>query len=208
MNQAQIDNVIGKASMLMNEDYMAHLDNIALSKRGKAPKVNTPYIPKPTAASQAMYSQQLHEAQQAPKRQLSNSTLMESIAEMPLMSGDSFPSMYNYQPGASLINEQQQVANSYGAPQPQYNAPQPQYQPQYQQQTQYQPQQIGGIDYGMIKYLVNEAIKENLEAIKQSILNESASLRGVSMPGGNKIQFLDNKGNLYEGQLVMKKRKQ
>jgi hypothetical protein len=33
-------------------------------------------------------------------------------------------------------------------------------------------------------------------------------MAGIRMPGGNKIQFLDSKGNVYEGQLVLKKRKQ
>ena len=203
MNQQQIDTAISKASKMMTEDYMYKMDVLAAKKYGK----KMPQKPSARAPQQNMYAQQqmLYETQQpAPKRQLSNSTLMESIAELPLMSGDSFPYSNGYQPGASLLNETYQEPQ-YSATQQQYG--QPQYQPQYQQ-SQYQPQQIGGIDYGMIKYMINEAIKENMEAIKQSILNESASLRGVSMPGGNKIQFLDNKGNLYEGQLVMKKRKQ
>ena len=79
-------------------------------------------------------------------------------------------------------------------------------QPQTVYQPQYIPQQVSGIDYGMIKALVSEVIRENLNEIKQSLLSEG-SLRGINMPGGNKIQFLDSKGNLYEGQLNLKKKK-
>ena len=61
-----------------------------------------------------------------------------------------------------------------------------------------------GIDYNYIKYLINEAIKENLGK-----LNESAggnNFRGMRLAPGNVFQFIDSKGNLYEGQLKLKKK--
>lgn len=74
-------------------------------------------------------------------------------------------------------------------------------QPSYSQQQYTAPQQHGGIDYSIIKAIVNECIKENL---KES-LNES-TVRGFKVANGNKIQFVDTKGNLYEGTLTLKKK--
>ena len=64
--------------------------------------------------------------------------------------------------------------------------------------------QNSSIDYNYIKYLINEAIKENLNK-----LNESANVnnfRGMRIAPGNVFQFIDTKGNLYEGQLKLKKK--
>ena len=73
-------------------------------------------------------------------------------------------------------------------------------QPQYQQ-----PQATAGIDYNYLKYLINECIKENLKGK----LNESVGgeLRGMKIAPGNKFQFLDSKGNVYEAQLTLIKKK-
>lgn len=75
---------------------------------------------------------------------------------------------------------------------------------QRQYTPQYAPQQGGGIDYNYIKYLIKEAIAESGRN-----LNEGANLsgmRGMCLGEGNTIQFLDKKGNVYEGKLVLKKR--
>ena len=205
MNQLQVDDAISKASRLMNENYMNMLDNMAASYNGKPgnKKVNDlKYLEQQAfgygSPSNGGYSKQpvqpVHESQQ-PKRQFSNSVLQEAFATTPPLSGDNFPGaagmgIGGYQPGASLLTEQRTQQQQY-------------VQPTYVQV----PQQTGNIDYNMIKYLVSEAVKESLGEIKQSMLNES-TLRGINMPGGNKIQFLDSKGNLYEGQLVLKKKKQ
>lgn len=80
-------------------------------------------------------------------------------------------------------------------------------QQQYAPKQQSQPLQItSGIDYNALKFIINEAIKENLEKIKQE-LNENV-VSGVSIGNGKKIYFSDTKGNIYEGQLVLKKRAQ
>ena len=64
---------------------------------------------------------------------------------------------------------------------------------------------VGGvIDYNYIKYLIDESIKANLKQI-----NEGATLpniRGMKIGNDSVIQFLDTKGNLYEGKLVLKKK--
>ena len=102
--------------------------------------------------------------------------IRESFRKMPAMSGGagvtSVPASYYATQQRQVIQEQQY------APQPQYQA---------------QPQ---AIDYNYIKFLINECIKENLKQ-----LNESASLSTLKMAGGNKIEFVDSKGNVYEGVL-------
>jgi hypothetical protein len=78
----------------------------------------------------------------------------------------------------------------------------PRYNPQPQSQ-QYIPSN-NGIDYTIIKAIVEECVKRNLEGIKESILSESA-LKTVRLGGNNKIQLVDSKGNLYESTLTFKK---
>ena len=205
MNIAQVDSAISKASRLMNEDFMRRVDNAEAMRKGKPVKgVNDlAYLEQQAFGySGGGRSQQPKQIQEnvAP-RQFSNSALQESFAQQPPISGYNFPgaesmsmSQSGYQPGASLLTEQR------GVPQHFVQQPQQVYQPQYQPQG-------GGINYDMIKYLVSEAIKENMEIIRQNMLNENV-MAGIRMPGGNKIQFLDSKGNVYEGQLVLKKKKQ
>lgn len=66
-----------------------------------------------------------------------------------------------------------------------------------------------GVDYTIIKAIVNECIQSNIESLKKVALNESTNMNkfvGMKMGDGNKIQFIDNKGNLYEGVLKFKKK--
>lgn len=217
----RVDSAISKASRLMSEGYMEHLDNIAASINGTGRRgrrgggandlafleqqaFGGGYNSTPSYQQQQMPIMQ--EVQQA--RQFSNSALQESFAKNPPISGSNFPGAEamgvpsSYQPGASLLNNGYQPGASLMTEQ---RMAQPYVQqPQYVQPVQQYPQ-AGGVDYNFIKQLVSEAIKENMEVIKQSLLKEN-TLRGIQMPGGNKIQFLDSKGNLYEGQLVMKKK--
>ena len=74
------------------------------------------------------------------------------------------------------------------------------------EQPRYNPQPTNnnGIDYTIIKAIVEECIKRNMEEIKQNILSES-TLKTVKLANGNKIQLVDNKGNLYESTLTFKK---
>lgn len=209
MNQAIVESAISNAAMRMSPEYMDHLDRLATGARGKMGKggamgssdisaLDAQVFGYSTPSKQSsMIQEQRHEP-----RQFTNDVLRESFSQTPPISGDNFPGAQNmgntpsgYVPGATLLREQRI------APQQAYVQP-----PTYVQQApQYMPQ-AGGIDYNMIKYLVSEAIKESLGEIKQSLLNES-TLKAINMPGGNKIQFLDNKGNLYEAQLALKKRK-
>lgn len=64
------------------------------------------------------------------------------------------------------------------------------------------------IDYSLIKTIVEECINRKLNEFSKSMLNESeTTIRGFKFSDGNKIQFIDRKGNLYEGELKLKKTK-
>ena len=82
----------------------------------------------------------------------------------------------------------------------------PQARPQQRQtQPQAAPSNYGGVNYDLIKYVVNEAVKEALKGQ----LNESVgsnTMKGFRITQGNTIQFIDSKGNLYEGVLKLKKK--
>ena len=59
-----------------------------------------------------------------------------------------------------------------------------------------------GVNYELIKYIVKECLKE------QNTINEGAGIvKGMRVANGGVIQFIDTKGNLYEGKLVLKKKK-
>lgn len=76
----------------------------------------------------------------------------------------------------------------------------PQSQPQMQQTQNY-----GGVNMDLLKYVVNEAVKDALKGQ----LNESTNMvsgKGFRFAPGNVIQFIDAKGNLYEGKLTLKKK--
>lgn len=66
--------------------------------------------------------------------------------------------------------------------------------------TQSQPQynsNINGIDYSIIRAIVNECLKEHLS---KTTLNENTSLQTIVLKEGN-ISLVDNKGNIYKAKL-------
>lgn len=64
----------------------------------------------------------------------------------------------------------------------------------------------GGIDYSLIKLIVNDAIKESLSEMKKELLTENNKGKKLSyMKLGDSLQFLDSDGNLYEAKLTFKR---
>ena len=149
------------------------------------------------------YSQPTQIIPQASSKYNNNSKLpkelIESFQKTPPMSDKNFPSDINPNTMSTFMNN-----NNYGD-----NFLQPQTFTNPQQYTNYQPiPSIGNnVDYAIIKAIVNECISANLAQIKQEIINESSTLKGFKFGNGNKVQFLDSKGNLYEGVLSLKKKK-
>ena len=66
-------------------------------------------------------------------------------------------------------------------------------------------QPMGGIDSNYLKFLVKEAVKECMSEIKEELLAEN-TLKGFKVAGGNKLMMVDSKGNLYEGEMKLKKK--
>ena len=103
--------------------------------------------------------------------------LRESFKKTPPLSGELFQAITA--PETVNINEQQAI------------------------QTQ-QPQMTipvgGGVDYGVIKAIVNECLKE----YGKNLLTEG--LAGLRIKDGNVISFVDKKGNLFEATLKLKKK--
>lgn len=80
----------------------------------------------------------------------------------------------------------------------------PSYMFEQQSAPQYQPkaQPSAGVDYEYLKYIIDNAIKNALNNSGE----EDAFIKGMRIKDGNVIQFLDTKGNLYEGVLKLKKK--
>lgn len=61
-----------------------------------------------------------------------------------------------------------------------------------------------GVDYGVIKSLIDESVRRHMDELKGALTENTkkgnTNSLGV-MKMGEKFQFLDNKGNLYEAQL-------
>ena len=108
-------------------------------------------------------------------------SLFESLRQTPLMSGDNFQNM--------MVERT--------VPQQVKFIP--------ETRTNTQPVTQSNVDYSLIKMIVNECIKENLQQIKES-LNENV-IRGIKINPGGIIQVLDKNNTLYEGQLKVKQRK-
>lgn len=114
--------------------------------------------------------------QEAP-RSLKNSGLPKNIAE----SFEKMPPVNFYQPStAEALYTQPQAA--------------PQYTPQV-------PQQTAAIDYEYLKYIIEGVVKNVLSDDENGVYAKAMRIKD-----GNTIQFLDSKGNVYEGVLKLKKK--
>lgn len=59
----------------------------------------------------------------------------------------------------------------------------------------------GGIDYALIKTIVNECIEAKFnEMAQRGVLNEGTTLKGIGLSNG-KIKLVDNKGNVFSAKL-------
>jgi hypothetical protein len=80
-------------------------------------------------------------------------------------------------------------------------------QQQIYQQPQPQPQvQSGGIDYSLIKMMIESAVSSEFQKISGKLLTEGKSGKGSEVEFltiGKTIKFVDKNGNVYEG--IMKK---
>lgn len=119
------------------------------------------------------------------------------------------PMNENYYPGEKEIpSTEELLARSRALHEQKQPRPQPQ-QPVYQSQQAYQPQiqpSSGGIDYSMIRIIIEECISRQLSELKKTMLSESVNTgtKGdVILTIGDNIKFIAKNGNVYEG--VVKK---
>lgn len=90
-------------------------------------------------------------------------------------------------------------------------------QPQYAQQiaprkqvvTETVQQNTGGIDYSLIKMIVEESVKKYMGALHKKLIKENTQPQGFDSVNlinlGKKFQFVTENGDLYEAELVYKK---
>lgn len=185
MNETQMNNILSRASQLMNDERFNSIvestrivsdgeGNILESERGsyKKPSDNTDYY------------NDIKDLSSNGKSGLPQE-ILESFRKMPSLSGE--------------VNMQQRTLND-------LNISIPKQQPQQViRENIYAPNNTN-IDYSIIKAIVNECISSQMENIKQSLLNES-TVKAFTIKDGNKVQFLSKNGDLYEGELKLKKRK-
>ncbi len=176
-----LDNAIARAQVLMSEEYQKRMDGMTISASKKAKK-NNEY----SELEQKLFGygdDTAQYSQQPLQEQMSNiSSSTKGLGNLP-----------------DFLKESVKNTPLGGVTDTGYN-----YTPQ--QMATPSNTSIGQIDYNYIKYLMESVIKENTNR-----LNESANVttfRGMRIAEGNKFQFIDSKGNVYEGVLTLKKRAQ
>lgn len=60
-----------------------------------------------------------------------------------------------------------------------------------------------GVDYSLLKAIIDESISRHLNTLNEST---GPTMKGMRFINGNTFQFVDNKGNLYEAVLKLKKK--
>lgn len=181
-----INSIMARAQKLMlDEGFNEKVEQIAAQKAGRQYKPSNKKID--YEGVQLIQEDTQQKAQNRLKNSKLEKSLLESFMENPPMSGDEYfqSQQTSALDGLMLGETRTPSVSAPAAPQPQYSS---------------QPV----IDYGIIKHLINEAIKDNMK----SILNESelTSFRGMRIKDGNVFQFIDNKGNLWEGVLKLKQK--
>ena len=61
----------------------------------------------------------------------------------------------------------------------------------------------GGIDYALIKTIVNECLEQKFGEMMEKLTSEWTTLKGIGLADG-KIKLIDNKGNVFQAKLEYK----
>ena len=182
MDENYVNSAIARAAALMNDDHFNALVESKASRTSRIAKKNKGMLGGSGGGSDLSAFEAAAGFGGGSRKRVNEDVMptvdpeviRESFRKTPAMSGGmgmvSIPKSYTETQQRQVIQEQQYVQ-----------------QPQYQAMPQ-------GVDYNYLKFIINECIKENLNQ-----LNESANLSSLKMAGGNKIQFVDSKGNVYEG---------
>lgn len=178
---SKLDNIIANAQKLMiNEDFWSKVESVDASRTSNGKKV------KGSCSEVFRNNSDVQQLQtETTRRQKTGNPVLDSFIDKPPMTGEYNPYQLNEHITQAPQQVQQQVI---------------------QERTIQQPTNTQ-IDYNYIKYLVEEAVKN---VLSQNMLTESKNnnVLGMKMCAGNTIQFMDNKGNIYEGVLKLKKKRQ
>ena len=215
-----MQNVLAKAQALMTDQgYWEKLDEAASVNSGRKIKsresnmnVNNENI------QRIQYDPQLDRRQTPPKF---DNAIMESFKNTPPLSGDNvMMGGYAGQIPESFLSglgnfgmPQKDPSQEKQMPNMEYRSKKQQIQEAAYQNYQQRPMQQqapmntgASIDYNYLKWIIMECLKEHSS---NNVMNESVgSVAGLKMMPGNKIQFMDSKGNIYEGVLTLKKKGQ
>lgn len=180
-----LDDIIANAqSLMLNEDFWSKVDDVEMSRstNGKKSKGSGLEIFKNNLNDVVRLKETA-----APKREKTGNPVLDSFIDKPPMTGINNPYQLNELNAIGSTQTNQQENRS------------------YQSNTYTQTQNTTSIDYNYIKYIVEEAVKN---AMSNNVINEStgSNIIGMKMSEGNKINFIDKKGNIYEGVLKLKKK--
>ena len=194
MNNKQFGNVLAKAqSLMLDEGFNAKVEASARAFRGSGVGGGGGI----SSAEMAMFERQAFGGQSSNEKhvQLSETVDYESnLSKLPDAIRESFTKLPP-QSDKTVISEAAEALSKNVVREEKIHAPS-------------MTPQTGGVDYSLIKLIVKECVKESLAEIKGGMLTESSSplFRGMRIADGNKFQFIDSKGNLYEGVLKLKKK--
>jgi hypothetical protein len=181
--------ISGAQALILNEDFNEKVEQRAAKESGR---IYTPKTQKPSASEQFAIPTNTPSS-----RDFINEEAFEKLPPAIRESFKKTPPIQINSPSGGILDS---IASDLAIKPAAIAQPQ-----QLNEHTSYTPNT--SIDYNYIKYLIDESISKHITSIKESLLNES-TLRGVKISNGNKIQVLDSKGNLYEGLLKLKKKKE
>jgi hypothetical protein len=201
MEQNKFSNILAKAQkMMLDEGFNAQVEFGARQYKG-----NNGGSVGITSSEMAMFERQAFgsSSQDKPIHIIEETTKQDNMSRLPQAIRESFMKQ------GPLTGEENDTT-VLGMAASQLMKPKLNEQRQVQQSHSAQASNVGGIDYSLIKTIIDESVRRHIDEIKSSLLNESATpmFRGMKMCAGNKMQFLDSKGNLYEAELKLKKRAQ
>nr|DAL46836.1 MAG TPA_asm: hypothetical protein [Caudoviricetes sp.] len=165
-------------ALMLNEEFNRKVDNVIAAKsQGK----------KSVASQFAIPTTMMHNAQpvqqKSPEQMIGESKLPQAIL-------DSYKEMNN------PLNDFSEIPASY------FNGNTAQ-SPLNEAMSQNAQQTIAGND---IVALIDRCIAKHIAALRDEIKSE-ATIKAFRFTDGNKVQFLDRNGNIYEGVLTLKKKK-
>lgn len=185
MNETQMNNILSRASQLMNDErFNSIVESTKATSDGSGNIISVDKGGYTRPSDDSAFYNDIKDLSSNGRTGLPQE-ILESFRKTPSLSGEA--------------NMQQRTLND-------LNINLPKQQPQQVVRENIYVPNNTSIDYSLIKTIVNECISSQMESIKQTLLNES-TVKAFTIKDGNKVQFLSKNGDLYEGELKLKKKK-